>query len=148
MLVVDATTPSHVLMDGDQCLGPPLMPFDSGRACAAIYGFSGKAAYDTFSAASPLALTPYPLVKGYLRNQINEAGEGLKLIAIDAVGPLVPTLNAAPLQCVLDAMEEKTRHVNAGYLLVFNEEASAYRIATMPSGLAASDNKAEPAKLN
>ena len=129
----DATTPSHVLREGSQPIGPVVVNLDSGLIWTAIYCFSSKRTYDVFSASSPLALTPYPLVKGYLQNQVNGSREGLQLLAIDASGPLAPTLHAATMECVLDAMKNKIKHVNAEYLFVFDQEVSAYRMASMAS---------------
>jgi len=111
-----------------------------------IYGFSGKAAFDTFAANSELSLTPYPLVKGYLQSQVNAASKGIKLVAIDAVGPLAPSLYAAAMDCVLDAMLGKRTILNAGYLLVFDPDVAAYRLA-MSSDSTAPNDITEPSKL-
>ena len=81
---VAASTPNYVLIDGNLRIGPKVLPLDAGMGCSAIYGFSEKGAYDRFCANSQLALKPYPLVKGYLRNQIDALGEALKLVVIDA----------------------------------------------------------------
>ena len=134
VFLVDATTPSHVLMDGGQRIGPAVTQLGSAPICTVIYGFSSKCAYDAFRSNSPLALTPYPLVKGYLRNQIDETSDGIKLVAIDAMGPLAPTLYAATMESVLDSMEKMLTHVNAAYLLEFDQEVSAYWLATVPEG--------------
>jgi hypothetical protein len=94
-----------------------------------IYGFSDKGPYDWFCAKSELALKPYPLVKGYLRNQIDLPGDVLKLVVIDARGPCEPYLQAATMEAVLEAQESRATSVNAGYRLMFEQDANAYRVS-------------------
>ena len=126
---VVADTPNYVLMDGNLRIGPQVVPLDAGMGCSAIYGFSDKGPYDKFCVNSQLALKPYPLVKVYLRNQIDAPGDGLKLVVIDAAGPSEPYLHAATLKAVLEAQETHAAHVTAAYGLTFDEEANAYRVA-------------------
>lgn len=133
MSAVAAGTPCYVLMEENRRIGPTVVPLASGLACTAIYGFSNKGPYDTFWANSQLALMPYPLVKGYLRNQVNEAGNGLKLVVLDAAGPFESPLHAASMEAVLDAQENRTPHVTAEYRLIFDQEANAYRVEDNPA---------------
>ena len=125
---VDSSTPTYVLMNEGRRIGPRLTR-DSNEKCAVIYGFSNKAAYECYRNNCDLDLTPYPLVKGYLRNQIEEADKEYKLVAIDVKGPLDATLKASSMAIVLDAQETRTDHVTSGYLLTFDEVANAYRLA-------------------
>ena len=53
-------------------------------------------------ANSQQALRPYPLVKGYLRNQIDAPGDSLQLVVIDAASPCEPCLHAATIEAVLE----------------------------------------------
>jgi hypothetical protein len=126
---VAASTPNYVLIDGNLRIGPKVLPLDAGMGCSAIYGFSDKGPYDRFCANSRLALKPYPLVKGYLRNQIDAPGDSLKLVVIDAAGPGEPYLHAATLKAVLEAQETHAAYVTAAYRLMFDEGANAYRAA-------------------
>lgn len=126
---VAVSTPNYVLIDGNLRIGPKVLTLDSGRGCSAIYGFSDKGPYDGFCANSRLALKPYPLVKGYLRNQIEAPGDSLKLVVIDAAGPGEPCLHAVTLKAVLEAQETHAAHVTSAYRLTFDEEANAYRVA-------------------
>ena len=126
---VAASTPNYVLIDGDLRIGPKVVPLDAGMECSAIYGFSDKRPYDKFCANSQLALKPYPLVKGYLRNQIDAPDDSLKLVVSDAAGPSEPYLHAATIEAVLGAQESRAAHVTAAYRLTFDEEANAYRVA-------------------
>ena len=68
--LVSPKTPLHVLNDGSH----PTCPADSqssSDACkTVILGFSDKPEYNVFLSASSLALTPYPLVKAFPKNQI------------------------------------------------------------------------------
>lgn len=125
---VVAGTPYYVLMDGDRRTGPTVVQFDSGISCSPIYGFSDKGRYDKFCRNSELALKPYPLVKGYLRNQADAPGAGLKLVVVDASGPSEPYLHAATMEAVLEAQEKRTTHVTTAHHLMFDDAAKAYRV--------------------
>ena len=81
---VAASTPNYVLIDGNLRIGPKILPLDFGTECWAIYGFSSKSTYDRFCSNSQRALKPYPLVPGYLRNQMDAPGDRLKLVVMDA----------------------------------------------------------------
>lgn len=125
---VAASTPNYVLIDGNLRIGPKVVPLDAGIERSAFYGFSDKRPYDRFCANSQLALKPYPLVKRYLRNQIDAPDNSLKVVVIDATGPSQPYLRAATIEAVLEAQESHAVHVTAAYRLTFDEEANAYRV--------------------
>jgi len=125
---VAASTPNYVLIDGNLRIGPKVVPLDAGMECSAIYGFSDKGPHDKFCANSQRALKPYPLVKGYLRNQIDAPGDSLKLVVIDATGPSESYLRAATICAVLEAQESHAAHVTAAYRLTFDAGANAYRV--------------------
>lgn len=127
---VAADTPYYVLLDGNHRVGPHVVPLRSGVECAPIYGFSDKGPYDKFCLNSELALTPYPLVKVYLRSQADVPGDGLKLVVLDAVGPHEPQLVAATIETVLAAHKNRTTQVTAAYRLSFDREAHAYTVET------------------
>ena len=126
---VVAHTPNYVLIDGKLRIGPEVVRLDAGIECSAIYGFSDKGPYDKFCRNSELALTPYPLVKVYLRSQAGAPGDGLQLVVLDAAGPRDPCVQAATMEAVLEAQENRTTHVTAAYRLMFDQEANAYRVA-------------------
>ena len=128
MTTVAASTPKYVLIDGNLPIGPNVVPLEGGIECLAIYGFSNKDRYDKFCANSQLALRPYPLVKGYLRNQIDVPGDSFKLVMIDATSPSEPHLHAATIAAVLDAQESHSVHVTTAHRLTFNEHVNAYRV--------------------
>jgi hypothetical protein len=128
MSAVLGATPYYVLMDGNRRIGPHIVPLDVGIECSSIYGFSDKDPYDRYCLHSQVALTPYPLVKGYLRNQTSAPVDGLKLVVVDAAGPREPYLHAATMEAVLEAHENRMSHVTAAYRLVFDQQAEAYRV--------------------
>jgi hypothetical protein len=112
-----APTPHYVLMDGDKpvsmLLAPQSSTEPSSESARAIFGFSDKPQYDTFRSNSQLAYKPYPLVKGFLRGQIELRSQGIAFIAIDAAGPLDPSFQACSPQQVLDAMESNSKTLAA-----------------------------------
>lgn len=123
-----ANTPYYVLMDGNRRIGPLIAPLPPGTACAPIYGFSGADAYHAFRKNSNLPLTPYPLVKVYLRTHAADAGDNVKLVVVDAAGPGEPCLFAATIGAVLEAHEKRNASVNTNYSLTLDRETSSYSV--------------------
>ena len=123
-----AATPYYVLMSASHPIGPTVLHFDMGIECSPIYGFSDKGSYDRFCTNSEQALTPYPLVKGYLRNQLHASGDRLMLVVLNAAGPREPYLYAAAMAAVLESQESRATHVTSAYRLRFDEDANAFRL--------------------
>ena len=121
-------TPRFVLMEGNRRIGPHVAPSPSGRDCSTIYGFSHKTPYEKFRANSTLSLTPYPLVKFYLRDQVGGPENKLRLVVVDASGPSEPVLRAATMEAVLEAQENGTTRVSTRHRLNFDADISAYRL--------------------
>ena len=136
-------TPCDVLLDGRQRVGPKLLALHGEPEYEAIYAFSGKAAYDLFCANCDLPLTPYPLVKGYLKNQIAESGDTLQLVVVDAAGPQETQLNAATMNSVLEAQEQKANHVTVSFQLMLDRESQAYRLKSASAGFGVMSRPAE-----
>ena len=128
MIAVLGATPYYVLMDGKRRIGPIVVRLQTGAECSPIYGFSDKNLYDKFCMNSQLALTPYPLVKGYLRTRASALDDGLELVVFDAPGPRESYLHAATMEAVLEAHENRKSHVTGAYRLVFDQQAEAYRV--------------------
>ena len=105
-----------------------VLPLRSGRVCSSLYGFSDKVPYDLFRANSEMALTPFPLVKVYLRTLLETASESLHLVILDASGPNGVTVRAATMEAVLEAQISQASSVLAEYSLSFDAEANGYRI--------------------
>ena len=100
----------------------------SGRTCKALYGFSDKAPYDAYRASSETPLTPFPLVKVYLRTLIETGPDDLHLVILDATGPCDATLHAATTESILESHLNQSAAVNAEYVLTFDSQANGYRI--------------------
>ena len=115
-------TPYYVLMDGSRQKGPQVEGSESEDF---IYGFSDKGPYDKFCANCELTLKPYPLVKGYLRNQA-AAARGTSIV-IDAEGPRQNSLRTATVQAVLEAHESRSPQVATTSCLIFDPGANTYR---------------------
>jgi len=126
--IASTLTPNYVLLSGRIRLAPIVLPLQSGRICSALYGFSDKIPYDTFRASSELALTPFPLVKVYLRTLLETGSEILHLVVVDAAGPTDPSIRAATMEAVLEAQLTQSSSVLAEYSLTFDANANAYRV--------------------
>ncbi|MDA1165096.1 MAG: hypothetical protein O3B13_18520 [Planctomycetota bacterium] len=127
---VSFSTPFYVLMNDKRRIGPQMTPPQAGPECSPIYGFSSKGAYERYLANSqdtPL-LTPYPLVAGFLRTQIEDAGDCLKLVVLDAIGPREPLIHASTMAAVLESQQNQTTPLRALYELGFDIETDAYRL--------------------
>ena len=139
-------TPYYVLMDEKAPFGPSVVGIPDIEF-SVIFGFSDKAPYDNFCRASSVALTPYPLVKGYLRNQLGAPGHdddhkrSVKLVVLDAPGPCEPSIHAATMQAVLEAQEKGTAQVAPTHHLVFDPEAKVYRLEKRSSNEVIDDDR-------
>ncbi len=80
-------TPRYVLLDGDKPVSTLVANAVGDGGKRAIVGVSDKQQYDGFRANSQLAYRPYPLVKGYLRGQIEKADSGAAFMVLDAIAP-------------------------------------------------------------
>ena len=123
-----AETPNYVLLDHGRRIGPELLTLDSGQQCTAIYGFSDKQPYDAFSGNSQLSLAPYPLVKGYLENQVEAADEKILIVIVNAPGPNEQILLASTMQTVLDAQKKSLPQVAVSYRLTKDKKSTAYKV--------------------
>ncbi|QDT04909.1 hypothetical protein K227x_33060 [Rubripirellula lacrimiformis] len=123
-----AKAPRYVLKDGSRPTCPSVLQASSDSVATVVFGFSDKPEYDAFQAASSIALTPYPLVKGYLQNQIELDTAALNLVVVDATAAGQPILNAATFESVLESFQLNSDTVAISHRLVFDESASGYRI--------------------
>jgi hypothetical protein len=125
---VAAATSHYVLMEMNRRIGPKVEPFPAGSPCEAIYGFSDSVFYEAFRMNNPRELTPYPLVKSYLRKEVDESAHVLKLVILDAAGPDESYVQAATIEAVLEAHENGAAHVTAAYRLKFNQKDEVYQV--------------------
>jgi hypothetical protein len=124
-----APTPRYVLMNGAGRLSPNVLPTSLRFECFVIYGFSDKGLYELYCQESEQALTPYPLVRHYLRDQIGSCGDRIQIVAIDPSGRRDACLRAATMEAVLEAQEERYEQVPVTYRLRLPEEANAYVVS-------------------
>lgn len=123
-----ASTPCYVLKSGNRPIAPTIHSDDT--QCVCVYGFSDKPVYDQFIQDADELLTPYPLVKGYLSNQIESAGsagEALQLVILDACAEAQPVLAAATMEAVLAARQNDEDQVPVAFELIFDVETNSYR---------------------
>ncbi len=122
-----AAIPLYVLMDGSRRSGPKIERSAEFEGTP-IFGFSDKGHYDKFRSDDRLALTPYPLVKAFLRTAADAADAGLRLVVVDANGPNETLLHAATAEAVLEAQENRAAHVTVTHHLILDQNAAAYRV--------------------
>jgi hypothetical protein len=122
------STPQYVLLDINRRIGPKLEPSDSKTPTTAIYGFTNKPLYDAFRLNTKQPLIPYPLVKRYLTKMIEEAGDSLSLIVLDANGPDQSMLQAAAIADVLAAHVKGEKNIASSHQLILNAATSSYRV--------------------
>jgi hypothetical protein len=125
-----AKTPHYVLKDGSNPTRPRLSKSRSDNHTNVIYGFSDKPKYDVYITESPLALTPYPLVKGYLNDQIKLDGDSLDLVVLDAASSTERCLNAVTFSSVLESLAIRSESVAITHRLILDAFSSEYRIET------------------
>lgn len=120
------TMPRFVLFRGKDRIRPAITEMNSGTACVALYAFSDKKFYDAFSVGSSTPLTPYPLVKRFLEEQIAESVDAIHLVIVDAENPTAAQLNAVTMTSVLDAKEKQASEVQVSYRLTFDSRNETY----------------------
>ncbi|MDB4730365.1 hypothetical protein OAF38_01145, partial [bacterium] len=65
--------------------------------------------------------------------QLEDAGDTLLLVVVDAVGPDESHLNAATMQSVLEAREKQSSQVAVSFRLTRDEQSQAYRVENKSS---------------
>ena len=125
---VFAKVPRYVLKDGSRSTCPSVDGSSPDDPVTVIFGFSDKPEYDVFLKASSLALTPYPLVKGYLQNQISPESSVTNLVAVDAASPHQLVFHAATMEAVLESFQLGLDQVAITHQLILDEFSKHYRI--------------------
>ncbi|TWT93905.1 hypothetical protein [Stieleria varia] len=137
MNTLSVETPNYVLLDEDhQRIGPSLLPIHPSGECVAVYGFTDKQPYDAYCSHTKEELTPYPLVKCFLQDQLALPGNVVRLIVIDPVDQSETPLRAATMSAVLTALEKRSDHVTLSHRLIWCEPSRAYRVEAISSGAA------------
>lgn len=122
------STPRFVLHEDRAPIGPEISPASTGHRVLAIYGFSGKAAYDAFIGNSEGDLRPYPLMKGYLKKRLEEDQDGPSLVIIDAVSRGDVRVVAATMGNVLAAQDNADTELDDDVGLTLNATGTAYSL--------------------
>ena len=137
------STPLYVLRHEDKPLRPVISEAAGTLFSNSIFGFSNKPFYDTFTSECDLALMPYPLVKGFLKNQIEASQAALNakdaepfqdgsysqnLVIVDAAGPAAEVVYAVTMSSILEAFESKSKQLLASHLFRFDTKSSSYQM--------------------
>lgn len=125
---VFAKVPRYVLKDSSHPTCPSAYGSSPDHPVVVIFGFSDKPEYDVFLEASSLELTPYPLVKGYLQNQIGLEMSATKLVAVDAASPHQLVFHAATMEAVLESFQLGLDQVAITHQLILDEFSKHYRV--------------------
>ena len=124
-------TPRYVLKDGSHPTSPVVEVASAETEPTVIYGFSGKASYDLFWKAQSASLTPFPLVRLFLQNQIDQGGDSLSLVVLDATCPQQEILSAATFQAVAEAFRQNSDTVLASHRLIRSGDSTGYRVEAL-----------------
>ena len=119
-------TPRYVLMHDRIPAGPSVMQTSEVEVIA-VFGFSSKPLYDAFLSHSPMALTPYPLVKGYLQRQVDLGTAVMQLVVLDANGPQQLNLPAATARAIVESLDLKRDEVEVSHELIFDDSSGCYQ---------------------
>lgn len=130
MVVGSTKLPRYVLRDGRHPVGLSIS-HDSTVSVSAIYGFSDKPQYDHYLAQCTQLLTPYPLVKGFLQNQIEASPDSLQLVVLDATSPTQTRLEAATMEAIFEALKLKQETICASHQLSLDPMSATYRIVAI-----------------
>jgi hypothetical protein len=119
----------YVLKDGLLPASPNLEPESADSANPfAIYGFSDKPQYDAFHSQCSRLLTPYPLVKRFLQNQIDQSAARLGLVVLDAASPSQAELFAIEMKGLVEALDRNQSFVFATHRMLLTLATSTYRV--------------------
>lgn len=120
-------TPRYVLLEDREPIGPWVAEDSSQSGSHVIYGFSCKHTYDVFASNCDKELRPYPLMKGYLRNRIEEEADEFHLVVIDAVAPNDDCLIVATMNNVLAAQNAGGQRMTNGFYVRRNSRSTEYQ---------------------
>ena len=120
-------TPHYVLKAGTLTHEPSVVQSESGSATYAIFGFSDKPQYDRFLIGATEGLTPYPLVKRFLQDQLAQEADTLRLVILDPVSFDALEWKAATFESVLESIQSRSEFVKPSHRLVRQESSMSYR---------------------
>ena len=124
-------TPRYVLKDGSHPTSPVVVVDATEVEPTVIFGFSGKASYDLFWKAQSASLTPFPLVRLFLQNKIDQGGNSLSLVVLDATSPQQEILAAATFQAVAEAFRQNSETLPVSHRLIRSGDSTGYRVEAL-----------------
>jgi hypothetical protein len=128
---ISSKTPHYVLREGNHPTALIAVNSASLTTVNVIFGFSDKPQYDAFLSLSSVPLTPYPLVKRFLVDQLAIDGEALRLVALDAPTPTQELISAATFQSVLSSLQCNADFVPVTHQLCRDNATSGYTLKTL-----------------
>jgi hypothetical protein len=124
-------TPHYVLREDNHPTALTAVNNASNASTTVIFGFSDKPQYDAFLSLSSMRLTPYPLVRRFLVDQIALDGDSLKLVALDAPTPTQKLLSAATFQSVLSSLQSNADQVTVTHQIWLDAATAEYKVKTL-----------------
>jgi len=109
-------------------------------APSVIFGFTDKPQYDAFLQGDTKHLTPYPLVKRFLMDQLDQVEHrtGSKLLVLDALDPNQSVMQATTFEAALKSLQDGQHLVPITHRLIRDDVDDAschYRIeSTIANG--------------
>ncbi|WDQ15207.1 hypothetical protein [Rhodopirellula sp. P2] len=124
-------TPRFVLKADGLPIGPNTVPANQDAETQVVFGFSSKEHYDAFQKACSDPVTPYPLVKGYLQNQVEEGSGRRQLVMLDADSPTQEECLAATFQSILASIQSSSDTVPVSHQLHLDRESLLYDVRSV-----------------
>lgn len=131
MVVGFEKTPHYVLKHGALVHQPSIALCEAGAETKAIFGFSDKPEYDRFLVDSTEGLTPYPLVKIFLQDQLAQEDKILRLVILDPIASDASEWKAATFETVLESIQTRSESVKATHRLVRQDSSESYRVEAL-----------------
>ena len=126
-----ARTPNYLMMHDHVVFGPKLTTASAEEGAHVVFAFTDKLQYDAFWATMNEKMTPYPLVKSYLRNRLQEDNSVQWLMVLDARNDHETRYQASTFQEVLISMEKRLDSVPITHCLTLDSESIGYAIAVV-----------------
>ncbi len=123
-----AKTPHYLMMHDHVVVGPTMAEGPDQEVHRVVFAFTDKLQYDTFWASAKEKMTPYPLVKSYLRSQLERDPRIQWLMVLDASSEHQDVVSATTFQNVLSSMENKSDSVPLTHRLTLDAARGRYSI--------------------
>jgi len=121
--------PRYFLLTEEEAPDGPRCHDYVGGTCAAIFGFTDRAAFDVFRKGIDAIRRPYPLLGVRLARAMKLPG--LQLVVLNARGPHEATFLAATAEAVLTAQTPPVSLLTASHRLSLATDSTAYDVHPM-----------------